>query len=121
MDIKAPLDAKVQSLKFKVQSYDKATGVKIDLKKIKKSIELVKNSGIDYEFRTTVLPGIHTKEDILQIAKELPPVKKYYLQNFRPKKTVDPACEKIKPYSQKQLERLQKESNKYLSTELRNL
>lgn len=99
MDIKAP---------FKNQKYNDATGVKGDLNKIKKSIELIKDSGIDYEFRTTVVPGIHTKEDILQIAKEISPAKKYILQNFRPEKTIDPKFEKIKPYPQEFLVEIQK-------------
>lgn len=106
MDIKAPL--KCQMSNVKCQSYDKATGVKADLKKIKKSIEIIKSSGVDYEFRTTVVPGIHTRENILQIAKDISPAKKYYLQNFRPEKTVDPKFEKIKPYPQEYLLEIQK-------------
>jgi len=107
MDVKAPVGAKTRNSKLKTQNnssklkiskYDKATGVKVNLEKIKKSVEILKNSGIDYEFRTTVVPGIHTKKDILEIAKEIGPAKRYYLQNFRPEKTLDPRFEKIKPY-----------------------
>jgi pyruvate formate lyase activating enzyme len=98
MDVKAPLGAKVQSPKSKVQSYDKATGKKVNFKKIKESIEIMKNSGIEYEFRTTIVPQIHSKEDIIQIARDISPAKKYFLQNFRPEKTIDSKFEKIKPY-----------------------
>jgi pyruvate formate lyase activating enzyme len=101
MDIKAPLGAKSQiKSKIQISKYEKAVGGKVDLNKIKKSIEIIKNSGIDYEMRTTVVPGTHTKEDILQIAKDISPAKRYYLQNFRPEKTIDPKFEKIKPYPQ---------------------
>lgn len=111
MDIKAPLSAKIQisKPKFQIKSkipmskYQKATGVKIDLEKIKKSIEIIKNSGIDYEFRTTVVKGIHSKEDIVQIAKDIAPAKAYFLQNFRPEKTLNPDFEKTKPYSKEYL------------------
>lgn len=89
MDVKAPL---------KTQNYRLATDKRIDLKKIKKSIEIIKNSVIDYEFRTTVVPQIHTKEDIINLVKDVAPAKKFYLQNFRPEKTIDPRFEKIKPY-----------------------
>jgi len=89
MDVKAPL---------KQQKYDKAVGVKVNSEKIKRSIELIKNSDVNYEFRTTVIPTIHTKEDIIQIAKDIGPAKRYYLQNFRPEKTISPGFEKIKPY-----------------------
>lgn len=90
MDVKAPLTS---------QKYEAITGIKIDLGKIKKSMEIIKYSGIDGEFRTTVVPGIHTKEDIIQIAKDIAPAKKYFLQNFQPGKTVDPKLVKLKSFS----------------------
>jgi pyruvate formate lyase activating enzyme len=94
MDIKAPLEN---------QKYERATGVKTNLKKIKKSIEIIKNSEIEYEFRTTVVPTIHTKAEIIQMARDISSAKKYFLQNFRPEKTINPEFEKIKPYSLKEL------------------
>ena len=99
MDIKAPLGAK----------YDLATGVKVDLDKIKESIEIIKGSGVDYEFRSTIVPSIHTKEDVIQMAKDISPAKKYYLQNFRGEKTIDPRFEEIKPYAKDFLLEIQKE------------
>ena len=133
MDVKAPLKnqksksstdphSKNQNdkLKFKKNKYEQATGVKVDLEDIKKSIEIIKSSGIDYEFRTTVLPILHTKRDIIQIAKEISPAEKYFLQNFKPEKTLNPKYEKCKPFSQEELESIQKECNKYVLTQLRN-
>ncbi len=93
MDIKAPIGL----------NYEKAVGVKVDLNKIIKSVEIIKRSGVDYEFRTTVSPTIHTKEDIIQIAKDIAPAKKYYLQNFLAEKTLNPKFKKIKPYPQEYL------------------
>jgi pyruvate formate lyase activating enzyme len=98
MDIKAPFAAKIQNSNFKFQNYENATGVKINLAEIRKSVDIIKNSGIDYEFRTTVVPGIHTKEDILQMAKEISPAKKYFLQNFLAQKTLNKNFESVKPY-----------------------
>lgn len=88
MDIKAPLEPK----------YQVAAGVKINIENILNSIELIKNSQTDYEFRTTIVPGIHKKEDILAIARFLSGAKKYYIQNFRPEKNIDKSFEKIAPY-----------------------
>lgn len=96
MDIKAPLKIKNPNDNF--QKYETATGVRVDLAEIKKSVELLKNSGIDYEFRSTIVPGIHTQEDILQMAKDLSPAKKYFLQNFRAEKTLNKNFESVKPY-----------------------
>ena len=89
MDIKAPL---------KEKDYNKATGVKGALSKVKKSIKIIQNSGIDYEFRTTVVPTIHKKEDIIEIVRLISTTKKYYLQNFRPEKSINKKFGKIKPY-----------------------
>ncbi len=97
MDIKSPKE-----------KYNKAAGVKVNFGDIKKSVEILKNSAVEYEFRTTVVPGIHTKEDIIQIAREISPAKKYFLQNFQPKKTIDLKFEKIKPYSEEYILEIQK-------------
>ena len=100
MDIKAPLQS---------QKYDETAGVKVDLNKIKKSIEIIKNSGIDYEFRMTVVPPLHLKEDIIQVAKDISPAQKFFLQNFRPEKTIEPKYEKIRPYPKEFLLEIKKE------------
>ncbi len=117
MDIKAPLDIKSQTSnpksqinsKFQIPKYQKMVGMKVDLEKIRESVELIKNSGIDYEFRTTVVPGFHKKEDIIQIAKDISPAGKYFLQQFRAEKTIDDRLLKTIPFSKKELANWQKE------------
>jgi pyruvate formate lyase activating enzyme len=91
MDIKAPLNK---------EKYSLATGVSnVDIDKIKESISLIKNSDVDYEFRSTIVPKIHSKEDIIQIAKDISPAKKYFLQAFRGEKgTIDEKLKDVKPY-----------------------
>mgnify|MGYP005840502463 CR=1 FL=1 len=71
MDVKAPKE-----------KYDKITGVKTDLNKIEKSIEIIKTDAPDYEFRTTFVPKLLKKEDIVKIAKWLKGAKNFYLQQF---------------------------------------
>jgi len=75
MDVKAPLTP---------EKYSKAIGVNSEklLKNVKESISLLMNSGIDYEFRTTVVPTLHDSDDIVQICKFLKGCKKYVLQKF---------------------------------------
>ncbi len=68
------------------------------LLKIEETINLLKNSGIQYEFRTTVVPSFLDKEDILEISRWIAPADKYVLQNFRPLDTLDPKLKKVKPY-----------------------
>ncbi|MDD3386577.1 MAG: anaerobic ribonucleoside-triphosphate reductase activating protein [Candidatus Pacebacteria bacterium] len=68
MDIKAPLD-----------KYKEMTGLDC-ASKIKESIEIIKKSGVDYEFRTTITD--HSIEDVLQMAEIISPAKRYCLQRF---------------------------------------
>jgi len=88
MDIKAPLE-----------KYKKVVKREIDLKKIQQSIDLIRNSGIEYEFRTTIVPTLFDKNDALAIGKWLSGSKRYFLQQFRPEKTLDKEFQKEKPYS----------------------
>lgn len=78
MDIKAPLT---------VKKYSYITGKRFTIEKlssIQKSIDIIKNSNIDYEFRTTTVPTFHTQNDIEEICKyAIQGSKKYVLQNFR--------------------------------------
>ena len=82
MDIKAPL---------RDPDYLNATGVRVDIKRITESVELIKSSGVDYEFRTTVVPGLHSKKEIKEIVKIISPARKYFLQTFRSTKNIDPS------------------------------
>lgn len=105
------VDYVAMDVKVPKERYKEVLGV--DAKNIDESINILKNSGVDHEFRTTVVPTILEKEDIINIAKWLSPAKKYYLQNFRPEKTVDPEFEKIKSYSDEYLLEIQKAVSSY--------
>jgi pyruvate formate lyase activating enzyme len=85
-----------------------AEGVK--LSDIEESVKILKNSNIDFEFRTTVVNTIHKKEEFLEIAEWIGGENvKYYLQNFLPTKTIDPEFEKVKPFPKEFLENIVKE------------
>ena len=87
-------------------------GITID--KIKESVEILKQSKVDFEFRTTVVNTIHTKKDFLEIAKWIGgPEVKYYLQNFRAEKTIDPEFEKVEPFKDEFLKEVAKEISQY--------
>lgn len=53
-----------------------------DITPIEESVKLLKNSDIDYEFRTTYVKEFHTLEDVKNIGIWLSGAKKYYLQSF---------------------------------------
>lgn len=86
----------------------------ITLDNIKESVEFLKKGNIDWEFRTTVVNTIHKRDDFLKIARWIGgPNVKYYLQNFRAEKTIDPEFEKIKPFKKEFLEEIAKEVSPY--------
>ncbi len=85
------VDYIAMDIKHSLEKYEKAIGIKTNLGKISQSVEIIKNSGIDYEFRTTVVPGIHQKEDFQDIARWLEGSQKYYLQEYREGKILDPS------------------------------
>ena len=96
MDIKAPLE-----------DYDKAAGVKVNKEKIKKSIELIRNSGLDYEFRTTIIPKLIGKPEILKIAKMLNKSKRFCIQQFQSSvKLISEEFEKLEPYKKSELQEM---------------
>ena len=67
--------------------YNITAGKRINLDNIKKSIEILKASKIDYEFRTTIIKEMHSLDDIISICK-LVGNAKYYLQNFEDSENV---------------------------------
>jgi len=102
MDIKAPFDK---------EKYSIATGIKdIDIEKIKESVSLIKSSGVDYEFRSTIVPGIHSRADVVRMAKDISPAKRYFLQGFRGEKgTIDPNLNGARPYEEELLKEVGEE------------
>ena len=104
------LDYIAMDIKSCFKDYSLATGINVDVSKIKESIELIKNSGIDYEFRTTIVPGIHTKESIVEMANDIGKAKKYFLQTFHgEKETIDPAYTNLKSFPEEELKEVLKE------------
>ncbi len=96
MDIKAPKG-----------KYSLVCGRNVNLGDIEKSITLIKSQAKDFEFRTTVVPGLHTAQDISDIACWIGDSRtKYYLQNFWPAKTLDPELQKTHPFDDRFLKEI---------------
>lgn len=65
------------------EEYAKTCGLsKMDISKIEKSVEILMQSGIDYEFRTTVTKELHTPDDFAKIGQWIKGAKRYYIQSF---------------------------------------
>jgi pyruvate formate lyase activating enzyme len=88
------------------QKYHLVTLNQVPAENILESINLIKESGIDYEFRTTVAPEIVTKEDIFQIVELIKPARAYFLQSFKGIKTLDPRFVQLKGISEEELKEI---------------
>ena len=78
------VDYVAMDIKNSPEKYTLATGeVSIDMDAIEESKDLLLSGVVNYEFRTTVVKGIHTEESILSLAKWIASADKYYLQQFK--------------------------------------
>jgi len=93
MDIKSPLAV-----------YERTVARPVDINAIRQSIDLIMNSPVQYEFRTTVIKTLLSPEDIETIGKEIQGAKRYYLQKFLPTKTLSPQFKRKATYSDKEFE-----------------
>ena len=100
MDVKAPLGP---------FSYSRSTGLPVNLRPILESIEILKRRKVDYEFRMTVVPGLHREEDIRTLGNHLRAGQRFILQNFNPENPLDPSLRNIIPYDPKALKKIERE------------
>ncbi len=76
------VDYVAMDIKHDLDKYEIVSKCKINKKFIEESIKVLKNSNIDYEFRTTIIKEYHSIKDIEKIIK-LVGNSKYYIQNFK--------------------------------------
>ncbi len=106
MDIKAHYD-----------DYDNVAKVKVNKENIKKSVETIRNSRIDYEFRTTVVPPYFKKDDLIKICKWLKGSRRYVLQQFRNDTAIlDMTLANTQAYTPEKLEEFKETASKYFKT-----
>ena len=105
MDVKAPLEP------FR---YSRSAGIPIQLKPILESLEILKRGKVDYEFRMTVVPGLHSEEDIQTLGDQLRVGRRFTLQNFNPENPLDPSLKKIVPYDPKVMKKIEREVQEML-------
>ena len=97
------VDYIAMDVKASKEKYNELTGVKNNYAAIKHSRDLIKNSDIDYEFRTTVVKGFHDEEEMRKIAQFCRGAKMYSIQNFRPQKVLDQGFKKFNGFTKKEL------------------
>ncbi|MCL6473300.1 MAG: anaerobic ribonucleoside-triphosphate reductase activating protein [Firmicutes bacterium] len=122
---KGLVDAVALDVKTSFSKYADATR-RPDLSgEVKKTISLLIDAEakgmLEVEFRTTVAPTFVEREDVIEIAKYLAEAgaKRYYLQQFNPKSTMEVSASKIEPYSKESLTEFAEAATNYLQVRLR--
>jgi len=87
MDVKAPLDYR----------YLEITQTIFGVRKIAESIDIIMNSPIEYEFRTTVAPALLSAHEVGEIAEAIRGARLYALGPFRPHACLDRSMEDLPP------------------------
>lgn len=105
MDIKAP---------FTNEGYKKITNVIFDVEKLKNSVSLIMNSGLPYEFRTTIVKSLTSFDDLRKIAESIKDAKNYFLQKFVATKLNDESLMSETSYSDEELEELVNEISTFV-------
>ncbi len=114
------IDSLALDIKNSKKKYKQTINTDIDLENIEKTIKIIKNSNMDYELRTTLVPDIHTEKDIIKIAEWLynigntdtdkKKIKLYVLNQFKSdlpnEQTLDPEFMKKGDYPQEKLENI---------------
>lgn len=109
------VDYVAMDIKNTLEKYEKVTGP-VNLKNIQKSIGIIMDSGLEYEFRTTVLPRLHEIEDFEEVGQMIEGANKYFIQNFRSDNTLNKTYESEKSFTVSELGHIQKTMNKYVKS-----
>ncbi len=122
MDVKAPLEPGAYGRAAGLPAREAAACVEA----VGRSLDLLLAGAVETEFRTTVVGGLHTGEDILSIGRRLRGARRYVLQRFQPEKTLEqelaPGAGKRPLVLRSTLQALQSELSRLVQAcELRNL
>ena len=106
------LDFIAMDIKSSLAEYKNVSGNLVNVEDIKQSIDLVKKGGVDYEFRTTMVKELHTEEIINDMMELLEGSKSFYLQQFRPRKTLKEEFSKYNSFTNLEIEEIKKKFEK---------
>lgn len=107
------LDYVSLDVKTTFSKYKKITGANVGFD-VKKSMELINDAGVHLEIRTTFVPTLHTKKDIMNLVDEIES-EVYTIQQFRNKNVLDPALEKVEVPNPHDLTKLAKMIKPYFN------
>lgn len=110
------VDRVAMDIKNAPESYAETIGFEhFDIAPVEQSKSFLLEGSVDYEFRTTVVRGIHTKESLIGAAKWISGAKEYYLQQFKDSGSLVMG-EGLSAYDEKQMHELAEAVREYVPT-----
>ncbi|MBE6649053.1 MAG: anaerobic ribonucleoside-triphosphate reductase activating protein [Ruminococcaceae bacterium] len=98
------VDYVAMDIKNSLSRYKATAGADVNTENIKKSVAFLLEGKTDFEFRTTVVKGLHDMESMEEIGKWIKGNEKYYLQMFVPSENT--IQQGLDPYTKDELEAL---------------
>ena len=114
------IDYIAMDIKNSKEAYAKTCGISELPEGIEESIRVIRDSGLPYEFRTTVVRELHSPESMVSLAKWISGAEKYFLQGFTD--SGDLICDGLSAYSENEMKELLSLVKQYVpSAELRGI
>lgn len=108
------LDFIAMDIKCVPERYREVMARPINAEDIRRSIQLIKNSGVNHEFRTTVVKSQIAFDDFDEIGRLIKGSPRYALQKFRSGRTLDPQFRNEETYNDEEFERLRQKMEQYV-------
>ncbi len=102
------VDYVAMDVKTSLEDYVTLVGKGVNQEYIRKSVEILKMNKVPYEFRTTLIKEVHTKEVLEAMQELLTGAKQWFLQAFRPGHTLDTCFEQYHTFSPEELQAIRK-------------
>ncbi len=115
------VDFVAMDIKTSFEKYPEAVRAPVAVDDIKKSVQLIVDSGVEHEFRMTVVPSIHNAKIVADASRELAELgaKKLVIQQFQNKTTLDKSFQNLSPFSKAELDSIVAKASKYLEVSVR--
>lgn len=107
------LDYVAMDIKHSWEKYESLVGRVPDISAYAESVEIIKKMAPDYEFRSTIIGGIHDLEDFEKMSEQIAGAKSYFLQRYRTGNVLDPNFQGFSP-TEKSLLQMQRIAEKYV-------
>jgi pyruvate formate lyase activating enzyme len=116
------VDYVAMDIKSSQEMYDEAAGTKVNINRVRRSVDILQQGNVDYEFRTTIVPGLFNDKILEDICHWLKGSKKYFLQQFDSRNELLNSKLDKKTFSAKELKKFAKVAKPFFGVcEVRNI